>query len=295
MTNELLTLEQVDIAYTPATLQIKNKDVLDQAIEAFISKYEGIVVTEETLKDAKDSKAKVNALKKALEDKRKEQKRIYNEPLNKFEKEIKANVEKLDQVFQSINEGVKFFEEQKREERKKEIEAKIAEISELNGVDPQTVEFRKSWLNATPSMAKKTEEIVEAVQKQKRINKDVQAIQEYCLKLNLPATRYIEIARDFDYWEAKKAVDADHEHLMQQKEAERVAKRVEVERQKEQLVEVGDKQVDSETGEVVRELQIVSFKLKGTKQDLDNLAVAIKNSAIEVLEASERELVIERK
>lgn len=295
MTNELVTLEQVDIAYTPATLQIKNKDVLDQAIEAFISKYEGIVVTEETLKDAKDSKAKVNALKKALEDKRKEQKRLYNEPLNKFEKEIKANVEKLDQVYQSINEGVKFFEEQKREERKKEIEAKIAEISELNGVDPQAVEFRKSWLNATPSMAKKTEEIVEAVQKQKRINKDVQAIQEYCLKLNLPATRYIEIARDFDYWEAKKAVDADHEHLMQQKEAERAAKQAEVERQKEQLVEVGDKQVDSETGEVVQEFQIVSFKLKGTKQDLDKLAMMIQNSAIEVLEASERELVIERK
>lgn len=295
MTNKLVTLEQVDIAYTPATLKIKNKDVLDQAIEAFISKYEGIVVTEETLKDAKDSKAKVNALKKALEDKRKEQKRIYNEPLNKFEKEIKANVEKLDQVYQSINEGVKFFEEQKREERKKEIEAKIAEISELNGVDPQTIEFRKSWLNATPSMAKKTEEIVEAVQKQKRINKDVQAIQEYCLKLNLPATRYIEIARDFDYWEAKKAVDADHEHLMQQKEAERAAKQAEVERQKEQLVEVGDKQVDSETGEVVQEFQIVSFKLKGTKQDLDNLAMLIRNSDIEVLEASERELVIERK
>lgn len=295
MTNELVTLEQVDIAYTPATLQIKNKDVLDQAINAFISKYEGIVVTEETLKDAKDSKAKVNALKKALENKRKEQKRIYNEPLNKFEKEIKANVEKLDQVYQSINEGVKFFEEQKREERKKEIEAKIAEISELNGVDPQTVEFRKSWLNATPSMAKKTEEIVEAVQKQKRINKDVQAIQEYCLKLNLPATRYIEIARDFDYWEAKKAVDADHEHLMQQKEAERAAKQAEVERQKEQLVEIGDKQVDSETGEVVQEFQIVSFKLKGTKKDLDNLAMLIRNSDIEVLEASERELVIERK
>lgn len=295
MTNELVTLEQVDIAYTPATLQIKNKDVLDQAIEAFISKYEGIVVTEETLKDAKDSKAKVNALKKALEDKRKEQKRIYNEPLNKFEKEIKANVEKLDQVYQSINEGVKFFEEQKREERKKEIEAKIAEISELNGVDPQTVEFRKSWLNATPSMAKKTEEIVEAVQKQKRINKDVEMITEYCAKLDLPKTRYVEIARDFDYWEAKKAADSDHEELLQQKEAERLAKQALVEQEKEKLVEANGKQIDSETGEVVRELQIVSFKLKGTKQDLDNLAVAIKNSAIEVLEASERELVIERK
>lgn len=293
--NELTTLERVDIDYTPAVLTIQNKDVLDQAVDEFISKYENIVVTEETLKDAKNSKAQVNALKKALDDKRKEQKRIYNKPLNAFENEIKAYIEKLNNVYQSINDGVKFFEDKQRDERKQNVQAMIIEVAEANAVDPETVEIQKQWLLKSATKGKIMEEIVEAVQKQKRINKDVQAIQEYCLKLNLPATRYIEIARDFDYWEAKKAVDADHEHLMQQKEAERVAKRVEVERQKEQLVEVGDKQVDSETGEVVRELQIVSFKLKGTKQDLDNLAVAIKNSAIEVLEASERELVIERK
>ena len=87
--NELTTLERVDIDYTPAVLTIQNKDVLDQAVDEFISKYENIVVTEETLKDAKNSKAQVNALKKALDDKRKEQKRIYNKPLNAFENEIK--------------------------------------------------------------------------------------------------------------------------------------------------------------------------------------------------------------
>ena len=133
------------------------------------------------------------------------------------------------------------------------------------------------------------------MQKQKRINKDIEMITEYCLKLNLPATRYIEIARDFDYWEAKKAVDADHEHLMQQKEAERAAKQAEVERKKEQLVEVGDKQIDSETGEVVKELQVLTLKIKGTKEQLDSLGRVITASGIEVLEASERETVIERK
>lgn len=293
--NELTTLERVDIDYTPAVLTIQNKDVLDQAVDEFISKYENIVVTEETLKDAKNSKAQVNALKKALDDKRKEQKRIYNKPLNAFENEIKAYIEKLNNVYQSINDGVKFFEDKQRDERKQNVQAMITEVAEANAVDPETVEIQKQWLLKSATKGKVMAEIVEAVQKQKRINKDVQAIQEYCLKLNLPATRYIEIARDFDYWEAKKAVDADHEHLMQQKEAERAAKQAEVERQKEQLVEVGDKQVDSETGEVVQEFQIVSFKLKGTKQDLDKLAMMIQNSAIEVLEASERELVIERK
>ncbi len=56
--NELTTLERVDIDYTPAVLTIQNKDVLDQAVDEFISKYENIVVTEETLKDAKNSSAK---------------------------------------------------------------------------------------------------------------------------------------------------------------------------------------------------------------------------------------------
>ena len=191
--------------------------------------------------------------------------------------------------------SIQYFKDKQLEERKAKVQEMIKEVSEANAVDSETVEIQKQWLLKSATKAKTMTEIVEAVQKQKRINKDVQAIQEYCLKLNLPATRYIEIARDFDYWEAKKAVDADHEHLMQQKEAERAAKQALVEQEKEKLVEANGKQIDSETGEVVRELQIVSFKLKGTKQDLDNLAVAIKNSAIEVLEASERELVIERK
>lgn len=292
--NELTTLERVNIDYTPAVLTIQNKDVLDQAVDDFISKYENIVVTEETLKDAKNSKAQVNALKKALDDKRKEQKRIYNKPLSAFENEIKAYIEKLNNVYQSINDGVKFFEDKQRDERKQNVQAMITEVAEANAVDPETVEIQNQWLLKSATKSKIMEEIVEAVQKQKRINKDVEMITEYCAKLDLPKTRYVEIARDFDYWEAKKAADGDHEELLQRKEAERLAKQTLVEQEKEKLVEANGKQIDSETGEVVRELQIVSFKLKGTKQDLDNLAVAIKNSAIEVLEASGRELVIER-
>ena len=216
-------------------------------------------------------------------------------PVEDFEKEVKGYVSTIKKQVSMLDEGIQYFKDKQLEERKAKVQEMIKEVSEANAVDPETVEIQKQWLLKSATKGKIMEEIVEAVQKQKRINKDVEMITEYCAKLDLPKTRYVEIARDFDYWEAKKAADSDHEELLQRKEAERLAKQALVEQEKEKLVEANGKQIDSETGEVVRELQIVSFKLKGTKQDLDNLAVAIKNSAIEVLEASERELVIERK
>lgn len=293
--NELAALERVDIDYTPAVLTIQNKDVLDQAVDEFISKYENIIVTEETLKDAKNSKAQVNALKKALDDKRKEQKRIYNKPLNAFENEIKTYIEKLNNVYQSINDGVKFFEDKQRDERKQNVQEMITEVAEANAVDPATVELQNSWLLKSATKAKTMAEIVEAVQKQKRINKDIEMITEYCAKLNLPTTRYVETARDFDYWEAKRLADTDYEELQARKEAERAAKLAKIAQEKEKIVEVGEKQIDSETGEVVKELQVLTLKIKGTKEQLDSLGRVITASGIEVLEASERETVIERK
>lgn len=292
--NELAILDNL-VVVQPGQLTIENKQALDALINEVATKYDGQIVTEDTLKEAKSSRAELNKYAKALDRKRIDKKKEYMKPVEDFEKEVKGYVATLKKQVSMLDEGIQYFKDKQLEERKAKVQEMITEVAEANGVDPATVELQNSWLLKSATKAKTMSEIVEAVQKQKRINKDIEMITEYCAKLDLPKTRYVEIARDFDYWEAKKAADSDHEELLQQKEAERLAKQALVEQEKEKLVEANGKQIDSETGEVVRELQIVSFKLKGTKQDLDNLAVAIKNSAIEVLEASERELVIERK
>ena len=292
--NELAILDNL-VVVQPGQLTIQNKPALDALINEVATKYDGQIVTEDTLKEAKSSRTELNKYAKALDRKRIDKKKEYMKPVEDFEKEVKGYVSTIKKQVSMLDEGIQYFKDKQLEERKAKVQEMIKEVSEANAVDPETVEIQKQWLLKSATKGKIMEEIVEAVQKQKRINKDVEMITEYCAKLDLPKTRYVEIARDFDYWEAKKAADSDHEELLQQKEAERLAKQALVEQEKEKLVEANGKQIDSETGEVVRELQIVSFKLKGTKQDLDNLAVAIKNSAIEVLEASERELVIERK
>lgn len=292
--NELAILDNL-VVVQPGQLTIQNKPALDALINEVATKYDGQIVTEDTLKEAKSSRTELNKYAKALDRKRIDKKKEYMKPVEDFEKEVKGYVSTIKKQVSMLDEGIQYFKDKQLEERKAKVQEMIKEVSEANAVDPETVEIQKQWLLKSATKGKIMEEIVEAVQKQKRINKDVEMITEYCAKLDLPKTRYVEIARDFDYWEAKKAANSDHEELLQRKEAERLAKQALVEQEKEKLVETNGKQIDSETGEVVRELQIVSFKLKGTKQDLDNLAMMIQNSAIEVLEASERELVIERK
>lgn len=291
--NELAVLDSL-VVVQPGKLTIQNKQALDALINEVATKYDGQIVTEDTLKEAKSSRAELNKYAKALDRKRIDKKKEYMKPVEDFEKEVKGYVATLKKQVAMLDEGIQYFKDKQLEERKAKVQEMITEVAEANAVDPATVELQNSWLLKSATKAKTMSEIVEAVQKQKRINKDIEMITEYCAKLNLPKSRYVETARDFDYWEAKRLADADYEELQARKEAEYAAKLAKVAQEKEKIVEVGEKQIDSETGEVVKELQVLTLKIKGTKEQLDGLGRVITASGIEVLEASERETVIER-
>ncbi len=292
--NELAILDNL-VVVQPGQLTIQNKQALDALINEVATKYDGQIVTEDTLKEAKNSRAELNKYAKALDRKRIDKKKEYMKPVEDFEKEVKGYVATLKKQVSMLDEGIQYFKDKQLEERKAKVQEMITEVAEANAVDPTTVELQNSWLLKSATKAKTMSEIVEAVQKQKRINKDIEMITEYCAKLNLPKSRYVETARDFDYWEAKRLADADYEELQARKEAEHAAKLAKVAQEKEKIVEVGEKQIDSETGEVVKELQVLTLKIKGTKEQLDGLGRVITASGIEVLEASERETIIERK
>lgn len=291
--NELAILDNL-VVVQPGKLTIQNKQALDALINEVATKYDGQIVTEDTLKEAKSSRAELNKYTKALDRKRIDKKKEYMKPVEDFEKEVKGYVATLKKQVSMLDEGIQYFKDKQLEERKAKVQEMITEVAEANAVDPATVELQNSWLLKSATKAKTMSEIVEAVQKQKRINKDIEMITEYCSKLNLPKSRYVETARDFDYWEAKRLADADYEELQARKEAEHAAKLAKIAQEKEKIVEVGEKKIDSETGEVVKELQVLTLKIKGTKEQLDGLGRVITASGIEVLEASEREIVIER-
>lgn len=293
MQNELLVLDDL-VVVQPGKLEIQNQTGLDGLIKEITVKYDGQIVTEDTLKEAKSSRAELRKYAKVLDKKRLEKKREYMVPADNFEKDVKNYVKKLNGVALKIDEGIKYFEARQEAERKSQVKAMIEEAASIKGVDPETIVIQKGWLTKSMSKAKKMEEIVEAVERQARINKDLEETRKYCLKLGLPSERYEEIARDQGYWEARNFIDGDYESLQKKKEIELLAKEAEIELQRMNTVEVGTKRVDKTTGEVVKEFQIVAFKLKGTKEQLDDLARYVKETGIEVITASARENVLER-
>ena len=57
-----------------------NKEELEAAVRAKIAGYENVVYTEENIKAAKNDRAELNKLIKAIEERRKQVKNIINEP-----------------------------------------------------------------------------------------------------------------------------------------------------------------------------------------------------------------------
>lgn len=82
-----------------------------------MQKYDGLVVTPESVKSAKEDKAKLNKLRTALEERRKEVKRDYLAPYNRFEEQYKELLALIDAPIASIDKQVRAFDEQEQQEK----------------------------------------------------------------------------------------------------------------------------------------------------------------------------------
>ena len=88
-----------------------NKEELEAAVRAKIAGYENVVYTEENIKAAKNDRAELNKLIKAIEERRKQVKNIINEPYAVFEAELKEITALINEPVALIDQQVKAFEE----------------------------------------------------------------------------------------------------------------------------------------------------------------------------------------
>jgi len=100
-----------------------NFDEMKFEIEQSIEKYKNLVITEDTIKEGKADRAKLNKFKEAIEEKRKEIKRKWLEPYNDFEAKVKELVALIDEPLLQIDTVLKDFEEQRKCEKLKELHA----------------------------------------------------------------------------------------------------------------------------------------------------------------------------
>ena len=260
-------------------IKITNKEKLDALVDAVVKKYSGIVVTEDTLKECKKTLTELRKLSKELNAKRLEKQREYEIPVKEFKAQIDAYINQINDVISDIKQGTDEFEEKRKAEKQEAIQNLIAEMAGNYGVDPETIEIDKKWLNKSTTMKKITEEIANKMKEKQRLDDDWKIIKKYAQDKGMLADHYQTYIGVFSAFEIEKMIDEDADKKAEQDRS-----------QAEELMFA--KAVDEETGEIKQAIQQVTFTIKGTEEQLNQVAAYLKNSGVEIVSASNRETVI---
>lgn len=260
-------------------IKITNKEKLDALVDAVVKKYSGIIVTEDTLKECKKTLTELRKLSKELNAKRLEKQRQYETPVKEFKAQIDAYINQINDVISDIKQGTDEFEEKRKAEKQEAIQNLINEMAGNYGVDPETIEIDKKWLNKSTTMKKITEEIANKMKEKQRLDDDWKIIKKYAQGKGMLADHYQTYIGVFSAFEIEKMIDEDADKKAEQDR-----------NQAEELMFA--KAVDEETGEIKQAIQQVTFTIKGTEEQLNQVAAYLKNSGVEIISASSREIVI---
>lgn len=141
-----------------------NYEELKQELSEKVSHYETLVYTDDQIKVAKEDRANLNKLKKALNDERIRLEKEYMIPFNTFKAQINEIIGIIDKPVAVIDKQVKGYEEKCRQEKKQEIEALFASIGFQNFVTLEMI-WDEKWLNASVSIKKIEEQMRETMYK----------------------------------------------------------------------------------------------------------------------------------
>lgn len=138
-----------------------NKEEFMQLVSSMIGQYKGLVYTEEQMKLAKKDRASLNALKKAISDRRIEIKNAIMAPYIQFETEVKEVTALIDQPINLIDRQVNEYEERVKEEKRKTLAAYFAEVAaQYKDFLTFDMVFDRRYLNTSTSLKKAKDDIL---------------------------------------------------------------------------------------------------------------------------------------
>ena len=132
-------------------INIENYDEAKAYIMDKVETYKNAYYSEDQKELAKDDRARLNKLKKAISDMRIAKKKEYLEPFNDFEEKMKELAGLTDEALEQIDSQVKAFDKKRKAEKQKAIEELFATIGFQNFVTLEKIQDPK-WLNASVSM-----------------------------------------------------------------------------------------------------------------------------------------------
>ncbi len=149
----------------PQTIDF-NYEQLKAGLALSLAHYDGLVVTDDDIKGAKEDRAKLNKLREALETQRKEVKKEIMAPYTSFEAKVKELVAMVDKPIAAIDTQLKVYEDRRREEKKAAVlEIYDETVGDLRDILPFEKVWREEWGNVSVTLKKVKESIISLEEK----------------------------------------------------------------------------------------------------------------------------------
>lgn len=138
-----------------------NFEELKTELAERLEHYNGLIITEDGIKEAKADRAKLNKLRTAIDTRRKDIKKEYLKPYNDFESRIKELTMLIDEPIKAIDTQLESYEERRKEAKLEKVQDVYEEMVpfEVKEIIPLERIMDQKWLNATTPMKSVTEEI----------------------------------------------------------------------------------------------------------------------------------------
>ena len=267
-----------------------NNEELKTEIAEKMQEYKSLAFTEETIKEAKADRAKLNKLRTAFGDERKRIKKMCMAPYDAFEKQVKELTALIDEPIKLIDSQIKEVEEKRRNDKRKEIENLFHTIGFQPFVTPEKI-WDEKWLNASVSMSQVEDQMKTCMY---QIGNDVttinnlpefsfEAMEVYKKSLNL--TTAIQEGQRLSEIQKRKAAYEEEQRRKAAEEAERKKQEEQEKLQQPTAPEIPahpEKNQETESPEKNAEPEIMQldFRVWGTKEQLMGLRQYLINNNI---------------
>lgn len=174
---------------------IANLEALKAELQPKLEKYNNLVVTADSIKEAKADKAALNKLRTAIDDQRKAIKKQYLEPYNVLETQCKEVVALIDAPIQAIDKQIKVYDEMDENKKYTEINEAFLNLDPPDWIQLENI-LNPKWRNKTLKTDTLINEIKGAVKELvEGLNKitDMYAEEPYLLSI----TEFFKQHKDF--------------------------------------------------------------------------------------------------
>lgn len=237
-------MSEISVAFEPAKIEVLDREKFEKQINSIAEANSNRVVTAETLKDDKSTRAELRKLYKSLNDEKIRIKKEYNKPLTEFETWFKKAVAVLDKAIGQIDEGVKEVEFKQKEERKEIVRAELLELTKDLELDSRIFEVMvEDWAKASNFNDYKPKKTLQdsmsyAVEqerlKQEESRKNKKNISNFAFMSGISDTPYIRMYDDGkEVSEILEIMNEDIAKEKSRKEAEEAQRKVEEQKRQE--------------------------------------------------------------